>query len=266
MAAPLLAPGAPGGERAEFWLDLVASLCASPLDHLPHAVVADALTASFEATATAVHVRHGPQVVQTVHGAAGPPDRWEDANRFARTRAASEHPLLAYYLATGDDRAHDLDHVPVLVGRAHYGGWRDLARARAVDRQIAVPLVHGPDEHHSYVIGRAEPFTPADLRFARRLQGLLRGLAGQLATTAGVPAELRTDVGLTPRETAALVAVAEGLTADAVARRLGISPRTVHKHLERAYAKLGVRDRVSAVVRAGRLGLLPSTAGSSLLP
>ncbi|MCD2193867.1 hypothetical protein LQ327_10825 [Actinomycetospora endophytica] len=42
MAAPLLAPGAPGGQRAEFWLDLVASLCASPLDHLPDAVVADA--------------------------------------------------------------------------------------------------------------------------------------------------------------------------------------------------------------------------------
>jgi len=31
----------------------------------------------------------------------------------------------------------------------------------------------------------------------------------------------------------------------------------VHKHLERVYAKLGVSDRVSAVLRAQRLGLLP---------
>jgi ATP/maltotriose-dependent transcriptional regulator MalT len=31
----------------------------------------------------------------------------------------------------------------------------------------------------------------------------------------------------------------------------------VHKHLERAYAKLGVTDRVSAVLRAQHLGILP---------
>jgi ATP/maltotriose-dependent transcriptional regulator MalT len=29
----------------------------------------------------------------------------------------------------------------------------------------------------------------------------------------------------------------------------------VHKHLERCYAKLGVADRLSAVLRAQRLGL-----------
>ncbi|NMO90636.1 hypothetical protein HH311_12705 [Actinomycetospora sp. TBRC 11914] len=174
--------------------------------------------------------------------------------------------MLAYYLATGDDRAHDLDDVPVLPGRRACGAWRELARAHAADRQIAIPLVHAPPHHHSYVIGRGERFTADDLRFARRLQGLLRGLARQVAATREVPADRATEVGLTPRETAALVAVAEGLTADAVARRLAISPRTVHKHLERAYAKLGVRDRVSAVLRAGRLGLLPDDTGSALLP
>jgi DNA-binding CsgD family transcriptional regulator len=260
----MLAPRVARGERAEFWLDLVASLCTSPLEDLPHAVIADALTASFEATATAVHVRHGEHVTQSVHGPAEPPDRWEAANRFARTHAATEHPLLAYYLATGDDRAHDLDHVPVLVHRRTAGSWRDLAREQAVDRQIAIPLVHAPPHHHSYVVGRSEPFSPDDLHFARRLQGLLRGLDRQVAATRGTRGAA--EVGLTPRETAALGAVAQGLTADAVARRLAISPRTVHKHLERAYAKLGVRDRVSAVVRAGRLGLLPEEAGSALLP
>lgn len=37
---------------------------------------------------------------------------------------------------------------------------------------------------------------------------------------------------------------------------LGISQRTVEKHLEQAYELLGVRTRIQAVVRARHLGLL----------
>lgn len=37
---------------------------------------------------------------------------------------------------------------------------------------------------------------------------------------------------------------------------LGISQRTVEKHLEQAYEILGVRTRIQAVVRARQLGLL----------
>jgi DNA-binding CsgD family transcriptional regulator len=37
---------------------------------------------------------------------------------------------------------------------------------------------------------------------------------------------------------------------------LGISQRTVEKHLEQAYEALGVRTRIQAVVRARQLGLL----------
>jgi DNA-binding CsgD family transcriptional regulator len=37
---------------------------------------------------------------------------------------------------------------------------------------------------------------------------------------------------------------------------LGISQRTVEKHLEQAYEALGVRTRIQAVVRARALGLL----------
>lgn len=37
---------------------------------------------------------------------------------------------------------------------------------------------------------------------------------------------------------------------------LGISQRTVEKHLEQAYGLLGVRTRIQAVVRARQLGLL----------
>jgi DNA-binding CsgD family transcriptional regulator len=61
---------------------------------------------------------------------------------------------------------------------------------------------------------------------------------------------------LTPREADVLALVADGLTADAVARRCGISTRTVHKHLENTYRKIGCRDRLSAVLHARRTGLI----------
>jgi DNA-binding CsgD family transcriptional regulator len=68
---------------------------------------------------------------------------------------------------------------------------------------------------------------------------------------------------LTRRERQVLSLVATGLTADACGRRLGLSPRTVHKYLERAYDKLGVHDRVSAVLRAQDLNLLGTDALTS---
>ena len=72
---------------------------------------------------------------------------------------------------------------------------------------------------------------------------------------------LRKD-GVTSREIEVLSLVGMGLTAAAVARRCGISIRTVHKHLEHAYAKLGCHDRLSAVMLLRDAGLLgPAVAG-----
>jgi DNA-binding CsgD family transcriptional regulator len=61
---------------------------------------------------------------------------------------------------------------------------------------------------------------------------------------------------LTSREIEVLRLAALGMTAQAIARALWISPRTVGKHLENAYAKLDVHDRISALARARRAGLL----------
>lgn len=61
---------------------------------------------------------------------------------------------------------------------------------------------------------------------------------------------------LTNRERDVLGLLGTGQTADAVARRLGLSPRTVQKYLERVYSKLEVSDRLSAVLRAQQLGIL----------
>ncbi|WNV88525.1 LuxR C-terminal-related transcriptional regulator [Umezawaea sp. Da 62-37] len=62
---------------------------------------------------------------------------------------------------------------------------------------------------------------------------------------------------LTQRELTVLHLLAEGLTADSIARRLDISPRTVHRHLQHLYRKLGTTDRLATVLHAKSLGLLP---------
>lgn len=65
-------------------------------------------------------------------------------------------------------------------------------------------------------------------------------------------------VRLSTRERQVLTLVAEGCTDRAIGHHLHVSVRTVQKHLEHAYAKLGVNDRTSAALRfvnGGRSGL-----------
>lgn len=73
-------------------------------------------------------------------------------------------------------------------------------------------------------------------------------------TTAPATADLPEP--LSERELEVLEAVAAGGTNASVGRALFISPRTVKKHLENIYGKLGVHNRGEAVHRARSLGLL----------
>lgn len=65
---------------------------------------------------------------------------------------------------------------------------------------------------------------------------------------------------LTGREREAVALVARGLSNDEIAGRMVISPLTAKTHVNRAMAKLGVRDRAQLVVLAYESGLV--TPGS----
>ncbi|GAB3430882.1 helix-turn-helix transcriptional regulator [Actinophytocola sediminis] len=64
---------------------------------------------------------------------------------------------------------------------------------------------------------------------------------------------------LTPRQQQILELLGDGLTVVAIARRLRLSPRTVGKHLELLYRRLGTSDRLMTVIHAQRHGLLGAT-------
>ncbi len=63
---------------------------------------------------------------------------------------------------------------------------------------------------------------------------------------------LRTRFGLTPREAEVLLWLTRGKPNRDIAEILDLSPRTVNKHLETIFSKLGVENRASAAVLATR--------------
>jgi response regulator RpfG family c-di-GMP phosphodiesterase/DNA-binding CsgD family transcriptional regulator len=113
--------------------------------------------------------------------------------------------------------------------------------------------------------GESRPHRQARSTTERRDLLLRDAETGRLPTAAvdavlaavGTSAPPRAPSGpLTERELAVLALVAEGLTNQAAARRLGISAKTVNTHLEHVHAKLGVSTRVAAVMEATRAGWL----------
>ena len=69
---------------------------------------------------------------------------------------------------------------------------------------------------------------------------------------AGAAASRLSTAALTPRETEVLSWIAKGKTNRDVADILGMSPRTVNKHLEHVFEKLGVETRAAAAALASR--------------
>lgn len=72
------------------------------------------------------------------------------------------------------------------------------------------------------------------------------------------------DYHLTPRESDVLAWLSKGKTNRDIAQILGMSPRTVNKHLEHIFVKLGVETRSAAAVVASTLYGMPPRNGDLL--
>ena len=110
-------------------------------------------------------------------------------------------------------------------------------------------------------------YSDDDLTLARHIQQSLITVDQQIRALARLsaergPADPAEAFDLTGRELAVLQLLAEGRTTRCSARQLNCSPRTVEKHLERCFRKLGVRDRLNAVRVATQAGLVGRSQGA----
>ncbi|MFF2226207.1 response regulator transcription factor [Streptomyces globisporus] len=146
-----------------------------------------------------------------------------------------------------------------------------LRQAFGTRHVFGLPLPERGPHVSGFLVHRSGgDFSRHDERYGARVQPLLkaatahRSLLTALRTSSGSDHRRQANhalaAPLTPRETNVLHLLATGLTAEVIGRRLGISPRTVHKHLNALYRKLGAADRLSAVLHAQDAGLLTGSA------
>jgi DNA-binding NarL/FixJ family response regulator len=96
----------------------------------------------------------------------------------------------------------------------------------------------------------AKGFVDKNITVEEILDRILRLAPGSRGKT------MRARPKITPRELNVVKQVAAGLSNKQIARRLGISEKTVRNHLSRAFHKLGATNRTEAVMNAMRTGLL----------
>lgn len=138
--------------------------------------------------------------------------------------------------------------------------YNDYYREIRIDHVTAVPIYVDRRFLVSLVLNRSNvAFTDHEIELLETIRPHLANLY-RLGIAADrvreVPADVpfgAPDVPLTPREREVLDWVAAGKTNRDIAAIVGASPRTVEKHLERIYEKLGVETRTAAAMRASRL-------------
>jgi DNA-binding CsgD family transcriptional regulator len=266
-------------ERLARWLDLLGYLLRQPLADLPYDVINAELADTLAASAACLYYRAptGEEVLRA----------WPAELTLERLSglapAVGSHPIGRWFQTTHSLAPCTMGRVPsAIADERSVAVWVEASRPYGLTQELAIPLhIEVPDTgalaFRTLVVARPDDdFNDADLELARRLQPVLVGLERQAAELARwrrsveAPAsneEAEVDgahaaaeeAHLTGRELAVLSLLAEGHTATAIARRLGIATRTVHKHLEHVYVKLGTGDRLTAVLRARQRGLLPTS-------
>ncbi|WP_239342440.1 helix-turn-helix transcriptional regulator [Frankia sp. CiP3] len=159
-------------------------------------------------------------------------------------RNMHRHPLIRRYVNTSDRRPLAVtDLVPLLRWKSSAAG-SDIHAALDFYDHIAIPMESPRGTMRSFALGRSDggPFTGQERQLVLALHPLLAAMddkARQLRQ--------QTPASLTPREEQILQMVRTGLTSRRIGARLRLSPRTVEKHLQSAYSKLGVTNRIDAI-------------------
>ena len=138
-------------------------------------------------------------------------------------------------------------------------------RDDAVDVKVLVLSAHDSEDHlRDAMAAGASGYLLKSVSAEDLASGIRRAAAGEVVIGPELLPKLLKGfrdqplpaAALTTREQEVLSLAAEGHGNPEIATRLGISPRTAQKHMERVLRKLGARDRVGAVAQALKRGLL----------
>jgi DNA-binding CsgD family transcriptional regulator len=246
------------------WLVLSADILGEPDPQVAEVMLAEALCSWGHAYLTVRAVTQ--PVVHPDEVALYPSAPWERSGAWESVveTGALAHPLYAYNATTRTSQ-------PTTMARVLEQGW-DLPEAVSAlmeelgftQHQMTIPLaLNQYGARDAYALVSEDPYDDEEIERAATLQSLVAGLDAHVrllraARAAGEAAPDPLGVPLTPRERVVLDLIERGHTVEGIAKRLSISPRTVHKHQEHLYRKLGAVDRLSAVLSAQRRGLLRS--------
>ena len=181
------------------------------------------------------------------------PDEWE------RVR------LHAYYTERVLCRSAHLAGIAPVAGahqeRLDGSGYHRGATAAALP--MPARLLAAADAYHAMTEPR--PFRPrmAAAHAAEQLRQEVRAgrldadaVRAVLVAAGQTPRSLPRPAGLTDREAQVVTLLARGLQTKQIGRALGISPKTADRHVQNAYAKIGVSTRAAAAVFAMQHGLV----------
>ncbi len=186
---------------------------------------------------------------------------------------AHENPLIARFARTGDTRPYRFSDVVSRRELHALALYRECYAEIGLEHQIAFIIKVSEASHVAIALSRkARNFTNTE----RTLLDHVRGYLIQIYRNALAYTALRTEHpasetsmiarllnrGLTPAETEVLTHVAHGQSNADVAAALNVSERTIGKHLQRSYHKLGVTNRSQAATLAWTLSLEAATAST----
>ena len=196
--------------------------------------------------------RNVRSVVGTPGGAISAADRATFDRHFAA------HPLVRYHAGHPQGRSHRISDS---LSRAEFREsalYDEYYRRIGIDHAIAVPLFVDQGLLVSFVLNRnGRDFSARECALLDLVREPLSALYRHVLAMERSRAPHRfAALPTTPREREVLSWLAGGKTDREIAEILGMSPRTVQKHLQHIYEKLGVETRTAAVMRAMEIGEL----------
>jgi DNA-binding CsgD family transcriptional regulator len=220
-------------------LDLIGAMSESALDKATYAQLGveglPQLVASEFTTLSICHLASGRrQVFGLPAGALSAEDR------AAFDRHFHEHPLVRFHGYQGGRSTHRISDALPLSEFRRSALYNDYYRRVRIDHAMALPIYVAEGLLVSFVLNR----TRRD--FTERERALLDVMRPHLAR---IYKRMTGANGLTVREREVLRWVAAGKSDRQIGAILGVSPRTVQKHLQNVYDKLGVESRTAAVMR-----------------